>query len=35
MERLLAVFERYIRAYPDQWYNLYDFFGKVNKSDEI
>ena len=26
MERLLAVFERYIRAYPDQWYNYYDFW---------
>jgi KDO2-lipid IV(A) lauroyltransferase len=33
MERLLAVFERYIRAYPDQWYNLYDFFGRVNGPD--
>jgi len=27
MERLLAVFERYIREYPDQWYNFYDFWG--------
>ena len=26
IERLLAVFERYIRAYPDQWYNFYDFW---------
>jgi KDO2-lipid IV(A) lauroyltransferase len=26
MEQLLAVFERYIRAYPDQWYNYYDFW---------
>lgn len=26
MERLLAVFERYIRAYPDQWYNYYQFW---------
>jgi len=34
MERLLAVFERYIRAYPDQWYNLYDFFGGVHEADE-
>jgi len=34
MERLLAVFERYIRAYPDQWYNFYDFFGKVHESDK-
>ncbi|MFA7060871.1 MAG: lysophospholipid acyltransferase family protein [Pedobacter sp.] len=26
MERLLAVFEQYIRAYPDQWYNYYEFW---------
>ena len=26
MVKLLAVFERYIRAYPDQWYNYYDFW---------
>ncbi|MBW4053930.1 MAG: acyltransferase [Proteobacteria bacterium] len=32
MEKLLAVFERYIRAYPDQWYNLYDFFGRRTES---
>jgi len=25
-EQLLRVFERYIRAYPDQWYNFFDFF---------
>ncbi len=31
MERLLAAFERAIRQYPDQWYNFYDYFGKVNK----
>ncbi|MBK5276271.1 MAG: lysophospholipid acyltransferase family protein [Desulfuromonadales bacterium] len=34
MEKLLAVFERYIRAYPDQWYNFYDFFGKGNGADK-
>jgi Kdo2-lipid IVA lauroyltransferase/acyltransferase len=34
MERLLVVFERYIRAYPDQWYNLYDFFGRVHGADK-
>ncbi|MBC8017708.1 MAG: lysophospholipid acyltransferase family protein [Verrucomicrobia bacterium] len=33
MERLLAVFEQYILAYPDQWYNLYDFFGRDRESD--
>ena len=27
MERLAAVFERYIREYPDQWYNFFDFWG--------
>jgi predicted LPLAT superfamily acyltransferase len=34
MEKLLEVFERYIRAYPDQWYNFYDFFGKGQESDK-
>jgi len=33
MEKLLGVFERYIRAYPDQWYNFYDFFGRVCHAD--
>jgi KDO2-lipid IV(A) lauroyltransferase len=27
MERLVKVFERYIRQYPDQWYNFFDFWG--------
>lgn len=32
MQRLVAVFERYIRHYPDQWYNFYDFWeGDTNK----
>lgn len=26
MERLAAVFENYIRQYPDQWYNFFDFW---------
>lgn len=34
MERLVAVFERAISQYPDQWYNFYDFFGKVYASDK-
>lgn len=34
MEKLLAVLERYIQAYPDQWYNLYDFFGRVHALDK-
>ncbi|RQW77024.1 MAG: acyltransferase [Geobacter sp.] len=25
-EQLLRVFERYLRKYPDQWYNLYDYW---------
>jgi len=25
-EQVLRVFERYIRAYPDQWYNFFDYF---------
>lgn len=24
---MLQVFERYIRSYPDQWYNFFDYFG--------
>jgi KDO2-lipid IV(A) lauroyltransferase len=31
MERLIAVFERYIRQYPDQWYNFFDFWGVENE----
>jgi KDO2-lipid IV(A) lauroyltransferase len=27
MQRIASVFERYIRRYPDQWYNFYDFWG--------
>jgi len=26
MRQLVSVFERYIRRYPDQWYNFYDFW---------
>jgi KDO2-lipid IV(A) lauroyltransferase len=35
MERLLAVFERYIRAYPDQWYNYYDFWDNNDSNMNI
>lgn len=31
LERLLTVFERYIRQYPDQWYNFFDFWGDNKK----
>ena len=27
MQRLVTVFEGYIRRYPDQWYNFFDFWG--------
>lgn len=33
MEQLLAVFERYIRAYPDQWYNYYDFWQSEQQAE--
>ena len=26
-EKILRVFERYIKAYPDQWYNFFDYWG--------
>ena len=26
MERVLRVFEKYIRRYPDQWYNFFDYW---------
>ena len=28
MEQLAAVFEQYIRRYPDQWYNFFDFWSR-------
>jgi KDO2-lipid IV(A) lauroyltransferase len=31
MTRLAAVFERYIRQYPDQWYNFFDFWNLHTK----
>jgi len=33
MERLAAVFERYIRQYPDQWYNFFDYW-KLDKEQK-
>ncbi len=30
--RILRVFERYIRAYPDQWYNFFEYWGETDKS---
>lgn len=29
--RILRVFERYIKAYPDQWYNFYDYWGSSSR----
>jgi len=31
MQRLAAVFEQYIKAYPDQWFNLFDYWGTKEK----
>ncbi len=31
MTRLASVFERYIRQYPDQWYNFFDFWNSPVK----
>jgi len=31
MEKLVSVFERYIREYPDQWYNYYDFWETTDR----
>lgn len=33
-EKILRVFERYIRNYPDQWYNLYDYWENRNTTFE-
>jgi KDO2-lipid IV(A) lauroyltransferase len=33
-EQILQVFEKYIRAYPDQWYNFFDYWGETDKKDK-
>lgn len=33
-EKLLRVFEQYISAYPDQWYNFFDYWGSVKSESE-
>ncbi|GAB7027701.1 lysophospholipid acyltransferase family protein [Geotalea toluenoxydans] len=33
-ERILRVFEKYIRRYPDQWYNFFDYWGRENINKE-
>lgn len=33
-EKIIRVFERYIRYYPDQWYNLFDYWGDRNPTHE-
>lgn len=35
MEQLAAVFERYIRQYPDQWYNYFDFWADTSRKKRI
>ncbi len=32
MERLAAVFEQYIRQYPDQWYNFFNFWKEEQRT---
>jgi Kdo2-lipid IVA lauroyltransferase/acyltransferase len=32
-QQIVRVFERYIRAYPDQWYNFFDFFADTNAKE--
>jgi KDO2-lipid IV(A) lauroyltransferase len=33
-EQILRVFERYIRAYPDQWYNFFDYFSRNSQAGQ-
>jgi KDO2-lipid IV(A) lauroyltransferase len=33
-EKLLRVFEQYISAYPDQWYNFFEYWGRVKGETE-
>jgi KDO2-lipid IV(A) lauroyltransferase len=35
MEQLAAVFERYIRQYPDQWYNFFEFWNDTSDKKRI
>ena len=32
-QQMVRVFERYIRAYPDQWYNFFDYFAAGTNDD--
>jgi len=34
MSRILRVFERYIRTYPDQWYNFFDYWGTAEGQEK-
>jgi KDO2-lipid IV(A) lauroyltransferase len=34
MEELVRVFERYIKEYPDQWYNFYPYW-PTGAGDEV
>lgn len=33
-ERIIRVFERHIRTYPDQWYNFFDYWADENTEKE-
>lgn len=32
--QILAVFERYIRSYPDQWYNFFDYWATAKSKEK-
>lgn len=34
MQEILRVFEHYIRSYPDQWYNFYDYWAAAKTKSE-
>jgi KDO2-lipid IV(A) lauroyltransferase len=33
-ERIVRVFEQYIRKYPDQWYNFFDYWQQSDKGED-
>lgn len=35
MKRLMEVFEEYIRRYPDQWYNFFDYWKQSERNRDV
>jgi KDO2-lipid IV(A) lauroyltransferase len=35
MARVVAVYERYVRAYPEQWFNFYDFWNPPPPTNKV